>query len=94
MNLNTHRPRRNRRSEAIRAMVQETRIVPEQLILPFFLLEGKNRKEEITSMPGIFRLSIDLALIEANACEKHWLIKPRFPDRIEKAEFAFCKWVC
>jgi porphobilinogen synthase len=70
MNLNTHRPRRNRRSEAIRAMVQETRIVPEQLILPFFLLEGKNRKEEITSMPGIFRLSIDLALIEANACAK------------------------
>ena len=68
MILNIQRPRRNRKSEAIRAMVQETQIVPEQLIFPFFLMDGISDKIEITSMPGIFRQTIDQALQEAEEC--------------------------
>jgi porphobilinogen synthase len=47
MELNIQRPRRNRQSEAIRGMVQETRIHPDNLILPFFLIDGTNKKEEM-----------------------------------------------
>jgi porphobilinogen synthase len=68
MILNIQRPRRNRKSEAIRAMVQETQIVPEQLIFPFFLMDGISNKIEISSMPGIFRQTIDQALQEAEEC--------------------------
>lgn len=68
MELNNRRPRRNRRTEAIRRMVQETRIDPSNLVLPLFLLDGKNHQEEVASMPGIFRLSVDLALKEAAEC--------------------------
>jgi porphobilinogen synthase len=68
MSLNTRRPRRNRRSEAIRSMVQETRLHTSQLILPFFLVDGENQKIEISSMPGVFRWSIDLAIEEAKHC--------------------------
>ncbi len=58
------RPRRNRKSAALRALVQETRLHPSQLIAPLFLLEGEGKKEEITSMPGIYRQSLDLLLKE------------------------------
>jgi porphobilinogen synthase len=68
MILNIQRPRRNRKSEAIRAMVQETQIVPEQLVFPFFLMDGISNKIEISSMPGIFRQTIDQALQEAEEC--------------------------
>ncbi len=68
MELNIQRPRRNRQSEAIRGMVQETRIHPDNLILPFFLIDGTNKKEEIASMPGVFRYTVDIALIEAKEC--------------------------
>ncbi len=68
--LNTRRPRRNRKSEAIRAMVEETVVTPNDLIFPLFLLDGKNQKTEVASMPGIFRLSTDLMLKEIEACLK------------------------
>ena len=64
----THRPRRNRRTAAIRNMVQETRIHPSNLVVPFFLIEGDQQKIPIASMPGIFRWSIDLAIQEAKEC--------------------------
>lgn len=51
-----HRPRRNRKSEGIRAAVRETLLTPDHLISPLFLLPGANRREEVTSMPGIYRL--------------------------------------
>lgn len=60
----SRRLRRNRKSPAIRAFVQETRLHPSQLIAPLFLLEGEGRREEILNMPGVHRLSIDLALKE------------------------------
>lgn len=64
------RPRRNRKSEAIRAMVEETKVTADDLIFPLFLIEGKNQKSEIGSMPGIFRLSADLMLKEIEECLK------------------------
>jgi porphobilinogen synthase len=62
------RPRRNRLSPAIRGMVRETRLSTEQLVYPLFLLDGNNKSEPISAMPGINRLSIDLALQEIEAC--------------------------
>ncbi len=64
----TQRPRRNRKSEAIRAMVEETKVTTADLIFPLFLIEGQNKKTEVTSMPGIFRLSSDLMLKEIEEC--------------------------
>lgn len=54
-----HRPRRNRRSFAIRSLVQETHLRPSDLVMPYFVMEGENKKVEISSMPGIFRMSLD-----------------------------------
>lgn len=53
------RLRRNRRTESIRKMVQETMLRPEDLVAPLFLIEGENTIKEIASLPGIHRLSID-----------------------------------
>ncbi|MDH5396863.1 MAG: porphobilinogen synthase [Cyclobacteriaceae bacterium] len=64
------RPRRNRKSAAVRAMVRETQVTCDDLIFPLFLLEGKNKKIEVASMPGIYRLSTDLMLREIEACLK------------------------
>jgi len=64
------RPRRNRASQAIRDLSQETFVTANDLILPLFLLDGKNQKTEVASMPGIFRLSIDLMLKEIEECLK------------------------
>ncbi len=64
----THRPRRNRKSAAIRAMVQETQVLNSDLIFPLFLIEGKNISSEVKSMPGIHRFSSDLLFKEIEAC--------------------------
>lgn len=53
------RPRRLRTSSRIRNLVRETRISPDSLIYPMFVVEGQNIKEEIASMPGQYRYSID-----------------------------------
>ncbi|MCB1115506.1 MAG: porphobilinogen synthase [Chlamydiia bacterium] len=58
------RPRRNRKSEAIRSLVRETTLQTTDLIVPFFIVEGSNQKIPIPSMPNICRLSIDLLLKE------------------------------
>ncbi|MBJ7448916.1 MAG: porphobilinogen synthase [Parachlamydiales bacterium] len=58
------RPRRNRVSEAIRGFCQETHLHASQLIAPLFLLEGEGRKENISSMPGVFRYTLDSLLQE------------------------------
>ncbi len=68
--FNIRRPRRNRKSEAVRAMVEETRVTTDDLIFPLFLLDGKNQKVEVASMPGIFRFSTDLMLKEVEECMK------------------------
>ncbi|MBS1525964.1 MAG: porphobilinogen synthase, partial [Bacteroidetes bacterium] len=64
------RPRRNRKSEAIRQMVQETHISAANLIFPLFIIDGTNQKTEVASMPGIYRNSIDNLLREIESCLK------------------------
>ena len=65
-----HRPRRNRKSEGIRNLVQENSVTVNDLIFPLFLIEGRNKKSEVSSMPGIFRRSPDLLLKEIEECLK------------------------
>lgn len=48
-----------RSNEIIRELFAQTKILAKDLILPYFVIEGKNKKETITSMPGVFRLSVD-----------------------------------
>jgi len=62
------RPRRNRKSSAIRSLVEETRLHVNDLIFPLFLIDGVNKKETIDSMPGIYRYSLDLMKAEIEAC--------------------------
>jgi porphobilinogen synthase len=58
------RPRRNRRTAAIREMTQETTLSLSSLIFPMFVLEGTGLKSEVKSMPGIYRFSLDTLLEE------------------------------
>lgn len=64
----TIRPRRNRKSEAIRDMVQETSLTVNDFIYPLFLIEGQNQAVEVNSMPGIFRFTTDKVLEEVSQC--------------------------
>lgn len=61
------RPRRNRKSPAIRALIQETKLFPQSLIAPLFVVDGTQQKQPIHSMPGVFRFSIDLLVKEVIA---------------------------
>ncbi|HUS11625.1 MAG TPA: porphobilinogen synthase, partial [Pyrinomonadaceae bacterium] len=60
-----NRPRRLRRTENLRALVRETRLAPEDFILPLFACTGKKVRREIASMPGVHNLSIDEIAKEA-----------------------------
>jgi porphobilinogen synthase len=68
MNFPATRLRRMRRTEALRSLVRETRLTPSALINPVFLCPGEGVRKPISSMPGVFNLSIDKALEEAEAC--------------------------
>lgn len=57
--LNISRPRRNRKTDAIRRLVRETHLSPSDLIAPLFVKEGTSLREEIKTMPGVYRFSID-----------------------------------
>jgi porphobilinogen synthase len=59
-----HRPRRNRKSAAIRDLVQETTLSVNDFIFPMFVMEGSSIRSEIKSMPGIYRFSLDTLLEE------------------------------
>jgi porphobilinogen synthase len=61
------RPRRLRRTEAIRSLVRETRLTPDCFIYPLFVREGRGVRREVGSMPGVFQLSVDEAVKEAVA---------------------------
>jgi porphobilinogen synthase len=63
-----YRPRRLRKNKAFRALIQETHLSPSQLIYPLFIVPGKNKREEIVSMPGVFRVSVDQLKKEAREC--------------------------
>jgi porphobilinogen synthase len=57
----TRRMRRLRQSDAMRALVRETRLAPDMFMLPLFVCEGEGIRREIGSMPGVFNLSVDEA---------------------------------
>src|SRR5215212_7874310 len=64
------RPRRLRRTEAVRSLVREARLAKEDLILPLFACPGEGVRREVSSMPGVFNLSVDeIAREAANAFE-------------------------
>lgn len=64
-----HRPRRLRRSEALRSLVRETRLSRDDFVLPLFVCPGKGVRREISSMPGVHNLSVDEVTREvAEAC--------------------------
>ena len=65
MSFPTHRMRRLRQSEPLRALVRETQLDPGDLIYPLFLCPGEGVRTAIGSMPGVFNLSIDEAVREA-----------------------------
>ena len=62
------RPRRNRKSAAIRNLVEETNLGPQHLIYPIFLKDGKNIKEEVSTLPNNYRWSLDRLLPEIDEC--------------------------
>ncbi len=63
-----YRPRRLRKNESLRALIRETQLSPAQFVYPVFIAPGKNKREEISSMPGVFRLSVDQLAREAAEC--------------------------
>jgi porphobilinogen synthase len=68
MNFPVTRLRRLRRTEAIRSLVRETHLHPGALIYPLFICPGEGIRKVISSMPGVFNLSIDEAVKEAESC--------------------------
>jgi len=62
-----YRPRRLRRTEALRALVRETRLSPSQLILPLFARPGERVRTPVASMPGVHQTSVDELLVDARA---------------------------
>ncbi len=65
-----NRPRRNRKSAAMRDMVREHHLSASNLIAPLFVVEGNNQKIEIASMPGQYRMSLDLLLDECGRLQE------------------------
>ena len=63
-----NRPRRLRRDAATRALVREHRLAAEDLILPVFVLDGHEQTQDVASMPGVQRMSVDRLLPVAEAC--------------------------
>lgn len=63
----THRPRRLRRTEALRGLVRETALSTSSLVYPMFVCPGRKVKDEILSMPGNYRWSVDLLVRECKA---------------------------
>lgn len=63
-----HRPRRLRRTEALRSLVRESSLGPSDFIYPVFLLPGNSKLEQVGSMPGVERCSLDLLYAKAEKC--------------------------
>lgn len=84
------RYRRLRSNGAIRNMVAETSLTPDNFIVPLFVIEGTNKKEEISSMPGYFRFSLDLLKAEIQELKKlklrSVLLFVKVPDNLKDNE--------
>jgi len=83
------RPRRNRKSEAIRSLTRETSLSTSNLIYPLFLVDGKGYKEEVSSLPGNYRWSLDTMLSEIETCIalelKHFILFPKIKEEYKDA---------
>lgn len=83
------RPRRNRKSAAVRNMVQETRLSVDNLVFPLFLEDGQHIKTAIPSLPGIFRFSLDQLLLEIESCVElgihSFILFPKIKDELKDA---------
>ena len=64
-----YRPRRLRRTEALRRLVRETHLQPSQLVLPLFVRPGKGIRQAVSAMPGVCQTSVDEMLRDAHAAE-------------------------
>ncbi|MCB0484255.1 MAG: porphobilinogen synthase [Flavobacteriales bacterium] len=88
-----HRPRRNRKSAPIRGHIRETRLSLDNLIFPLFLVQGKNVEQEIASMPGIPRLSLDNLLYEVEECLqlglRSFVVFPSVPDKLKNKQGSY-----
>jgi porphobilinogen synthase len=80
--------RRNRRTEGIRRLAQETDLTPEHLILPLFVLPGADRREAVSAMPGVERTSTDLLVRRAQAIRSPAVMIFGVPDASDKDERA------
>jgi porphobilinogen synthase len=65
------RPRRNRKAEWARRLVREQELTASDLIWPLFVIEGENRREPVAAMPGVDRLSVDLAVAAAEEAARY-----------------------
>lgn len=89
------RPRRNRKSEVIRELTGETLLPVKKLIFPLFVIDGKNKKTLIHSMPGIYRFSVDNILKEIDECIQlgisSFVLFPSIEDHLKdkKASYSY-----
>lgn len=93
MKYPNYRPRRMRESAALRRLVRETHLSADQLIMPYFVEEGLSGKEEIRSMPGQYRFSIDALMRELATLPKagiHYVLLfgiPKKKDHLAKSAY-------
>ncbi|MEX1192545.1 MAG: porphobilinogen synthase [Brumimicrobium sp.] len=89
------RPRRNRKSQTVRSMVEETQLSISHLIYPLFVTNEKNKKTAIPSMPNIYRWSGDIVLKEVEECVnlgiESFVLFPVIPEenKDSKASYSF-----
>src|SRR5215831_11675678 len=69
MSFPTHRPRRLRRNEGLRNLVQETRLTVGGLIYPMFVCPGTGLRQEVSAMPEVYQQSVDQIVEEAREVE-------------------------
>src|SRR5438046_9143299 len=73
MSFPTHRPRRLRRSAALRGLIRETRLTTAGLIYPMFVCPGTKVRQEVSSMLGVYQQSVDQIVEEAREVESLWI---------------------
>jgi porphobilinogen synthase len=76
--------RRNRRTEGLRRLAQETVLTPADFILPLFIVPGKRRREAVSAMPGVERISADLLARRAEAIRSSAVMIFGVPDAADK----------
>ena len=99
------RLRRNRRTGWLRDLNAETKLAAENLILPIFVIEGEKQRQEVKTMPGVFRQSIDQVVLTAKEAEKRGLkaialfpvigteLKSEFADEAYSLDNLICRTV-